>query len=128
MPHRALLLLSSTALALGVAAAGLAAPAKSRFDLKGEVYATYKIEMKTSANRPLKTVTAGTHTIKVEDMSSSHDFHLVGPGVNRSTTVGGVGERFWTVTLRPGTYTFFCDAHRAQMHGSFRVVAGGYGY
>jgi hypothetical protein len=54
---------------------------------------TYKIELKNSANRPLKTVQAGTHRIKIEDKASIHNFHLVGPGVDRSTSVSGVGER-----------------------------------
>jgi plastocyanin len=122
MPHRPVLLLALLVFALTAAAAGNARPAKSTFDLKGEVYANFKIEMKNSTNKPLKTVKAGVHTIKVEDMSSIHDFHLVGPGVNKSTTVGGVGERLWTVRLKPGKYTFFCDAHAGTMRGSFRVT------
>ncbi|MFL5757645.1 MAG: plastocyanin/azurin family copper-binding protein [Chloroflexota bacterium] len=42
--------------------------------------------------------------------------------MNKSTTVGGVGERLWTLRLRPGRYTFVCDPHSSQMRGSFRVV------
>ena len=100
-----------------------AATAKDSFDLKGEVYKNYKIEMKNSANRPLKTVKAGTHRIKIEDMATIHDFHLVCPGVNKSTSVSGVGERVWTVNLRPGKYSFFCDAHASNMRGTFRVTS-----
>ena len=36
---------------------------------------------------------------------------------------GFVGERIWTVTLKPGKYTYWCDPHSSMMHGSFRVVA-----
>jgi plastocyanin len=79
--------------------------------------------MKNSANARLTTVNAGVHTIKVEDQSSIHNFHLVGPGINKSTSVAGTGERVWTVKLRPGKYTFFCDPHAGQMRGSFRVTA-----
>lgn len=123
MPHRLIAALALTAaLTLSAVAAAVAAPAKEAFALKGEVYANYKIEMKTSANRTLKTVKAGRYRIKIEDHSSIHDFHLVGPGLDKTTTVGGTGERFWTVTLRSGTYRFFCDPHAGQMHGSFRVT------
>ena len=48
--------------------------------------------------------------------------NLFGPGVNKSTSVGGVVETTWTVRLKPGKYTFVCDAH-AQMRGTFRVTA-----
>jgi plastocyanin len=100
-----------------------AVTAKSTFDLKGEVYASgYKIELKNRAGADLKKIKAGTYTIKVEDMSTIHDFHLTGPAVNKSTTVGGTGEKFWTVTLKRGTYTYFCDPHAAMMRGSFTVV------
>jgi plastocyanin len=100
-----------------------AATAKDSFDLKGEVYKNYKIEMKNSANRPLKTVKAGTHRIKIEDKAAIHNFHLVGPGVDKSTSVSGVGERIWTVNLKPGTYSFFCDPHASSMRGTFRVTS-----
>jgi plastocyanin len=95
---------------------------KDRFDLKGEVYQTFKIEMKNSANRPLNTVKAGTHRIKIEDKATAHNFHLTGPGVNKSTSVSGVGETIWTVKLKPGKYTFVCDPHSSAMRGSFRVT------
>jgi plastocyanin len=78
--------------------------------------------MKNRANQPLKTVKAGTYRIKIEDKASIHNFHLVGPGVNKSTAVGSVVETTWTVRLSPGKYTYFCDAH-AQMHGTFRVTS-----
>jgi plastocyanin len=122
MSKKLLTLTTILAVAFAAAASAYAATAKDSFDLKGEVYASFKIEMKNSSNRRLATVAAGRHTIKVEDHSSIHDFHLVGPGVNKSTSLAGTGERTWTVRLRPGTYRFFCDAHARQMRGSFRVT------
>jgi plastocyanin len=105
------------------AATSWAAGSKDSFNLRGEVYATgFKIEMKTRAGADLKRIKTGTYTIKVEDMAKTHDFHLAGPGVNRSTTVGGTGEKFWTVTLKRGTYKYFCDPHATMMRGSFKVV------
>ncbi len=121
--RKLVLLLAVAGLALVAVVGGNAATTKGGFALKGEVYAAnFKIEMKNAANQPLKMIKAGTYRIKIEDKSSIHNFRLAGPGVNKSTSVGRVVETTWTVRLRPGKYTFSCDAH-AQMHGTFRVTA-----
>lgn len=65
---------------------------------------------------------AGRYRIVVRDRSSSHNFHLRGPGVNKRTAVGFKGTATWTVTLRRGRYRFVCDPHAAVMKGSFRVT------
>ena len=118
--------LSMTLLSVGsllVASSGFAASEKDTFDLKGEVYPTaFRIEMKTAANRKLTTVKSGTYRIKIEDPSSIHNFRLVGPGVNRATSVSGKSEPIWTVRLKKGTYRFLCDPHPTTMKGSFRVT------
>jgi hypothetical protein len=77
-----------------------AASAKDSFDLKGEVYQAYKIEMKNSVSRPLKTVKAETHRIKIEDKGTIHNFHLIGPGVDRWTSIAGRSETVWAVKLK----------------------------
>jgi Copper binding proteins, plastocyanin/azurin family len=65
---------------------------------------------------------AGDYTLTVEDLSSSHNFHLTGPGdVDVSTSVGDEGEESFEVTLEPGEYTFVCDPHASQMRGTFTV-------
>ena len=65
---------------------------------------------------------AGAYTIVVDDKSTAHDFHLTGPGgVDVSTEVGTEGEKSFDVTLQAGEYTFVCDPHSSQMHGSFTV-------
>jgi plastocyanin len=123
MFNRLTFLLSLAAVAL-VAVAGVnAATSKESFDLKGEVYPNYKIEFVNRADAKVKTVKAGTKRIKIEDKSSIHNFHLKGPGVNKSTSVGFVGERIWTVKLKPGKYSYWCDPHSSMMRGSFKVVA-----
>jgi plastocyanin len=123
MFNRLTFLLSLAAVAL-VAVAGVnAATSKESFDLKGEVYPNYKIEFVNRADAKVKTVKAGTKRIKIEDKSSIHNFHLKGPGVNKSTSVGFVGERIWTVKLKPGKYSYWCDPHSSVMRGSFKVVA-----
>ena len=66
-------------------------------------------------------LTAGAVTITVDDKSSSHNFHLTGPGVDVKTDVSGEGEESFDVTLEAGEYTFVCDPHASQMNGSFTV-------
>jgi plastocyanin len=111
------------AVALAVTGAGVAATAKQTFQLQGEVYASgFKIEMKNAAGRSLKTVKAGTYRIKIEDKATIHNFHLMGPGVNKKTSISGRTETVWTVRLRAGKYTFVCDPHATMMRGTFRVT------
>src|SRR5689334_4739103 len=105
-----------------VSASFVPAHAEDSKGLKGEVYPSFKIEL-TLNGKAVKTLKAGTRTIKIEDKSRIHDFHLVGPGVNLTTSVAFVGEREWTVRLRPGSYRYFCDPHAAAMRGTFRVTA-----
>jgi plastocyanin len=71
-----------------------------------------------------ESVKAGTYTLKVEDKSASHNFHLIGPGVDKEVTdVPFVGEKTATVTLQKGTYTYQCDPHASQgMKGTFEVT------
>ena len=107
-----------------VTAALIAVPAyasSSAVALKGEVGPGYSIEV-TKAGKDLKTIRAGTYKIKVEDKSAIHNFHLIGPGINKKTGVGPKGTFTWTVTLKKGTYKYICDPHAAIMKGSFKVT------
>ena len=109
-----------SAVFLAVAAAGYAGAAKSA-GLVGEVGPGFSIEVQMNG-KDLKTIKAGTYTIKVEDKASIHDFHLKGPGVNKSTTVPFTGTQTWKITLKKGTYTYQCDPHAAAgMKGKFTV-------
>ena len=122
MLKRMLLPLALIGATLTSVASVSAGTAKDTFDLKGEVYTNFKIEMKNSANRKLTTVKAGTHRIKIEDMAAIHNFHLVGPGVNRKTGVAYKGTtKAWAVTLRKGTLRWLCDPHALRMRGTARV-------
>ena len=122
MLRRLLLPLALVGIALAATAAGYAGTARSA-GLTGEVGPGYTIEVKLNG-KDLKTIKAGTYKIKVEDKASVHDFHLTGPGVNKATAVGFVGDRTWTITLKPGKYTYKCDPHALLgMKGTFRVTA-----
>lgn len=64
----------------------------------------------------------GSYTLVVNDQSSSHNFHLTGPGgVDVATDVGAEGEESFDVELEAGEYTFVCDPHASQMRGTFNV-------
>ena len=123
MLRRLLFLLTlAVGVLLAAAAVASAGPAKSA-GLVGEVGPGFTVEVKLNG-KDLKTIKAGTYRIKVEDKASIHDFHLTGPGLNKSTSVPFVGDKLWTITLKPGTYTYKCDPHAlAGMKGTFRVTA-----
>jgi plastocyanin len=72
---------------------------------------------------PVTRLDPGLYRIGVEDFSSLHNFHLLGPRVNRSTTLAFTGSETWEVELRAGAYSFICDPHTQTMTGSFRVGA-----
>jgi plastocyanin len=71
-----------------------------------------------------ESVKAGTYTLKVEDKADIHNFHLIGPGVDKEvTSVPFQGDQTVTVKLEPGTYTYQCDPHAsAGMKGTFEVT------
>ena len=69
-----------------------------------------------------KTVKPGRYVITVHDRSAIHDFHLIGPGVNRKTSVAAVRTYIWTVAVERGTYRFICDPHATIMKGVLRVT------
>ena len=83
----------------------------------------FNISLKDAAGNVVRHLDPGTYTIQVHDLSTLHDFHLFGPGVDQATSVDNIVDTTWTVTFVDGTYTFQCDAHPTLMHGSFTVGA-----
>jgi plastocyanin len=64
----------------------------------------------------------GSYTLVVDDKSSSHNFHLTGPGgIDVATDVDAEGEESFELELVAGEYTFVCDPHASQMNGSFTI-------
>jgi plastocyanin len=58
----------------------------------------------------------------ISDKGTIHDFHLMGAGVNKVTSISGTGTSTWNVTLKKGTYKFQCDPHAPSMHGTLKVT------
>ena len=99
-----------------LAALALALPAVAATPTyKGTVGPGFTIKMATKPTKP------GKITLIVTDKSSSHNFHLTGPGVNVKTSVAATGTKSFTVTLTKGTYKFVCDPHKSFMKGQFKV-------
>ena len=81
--------------------------------LKGTVGPGLKIAFVRTAER-------GKTKIVIRDLTSRDNFHLVGPGVNKTTGVAFKGTVRWVMTLRAGTYRYRSDAH-AALKGVLRV-------
>lgn len=92
--------------------------------LKGTVGPGATISLTTENGKPVKALVSGTYVFEVDDLSESHNFHLTGPGVDEKTEVEATATDRFTRALKPGTYTFVCDAHKDSMHGSFTVSGG----
>jgi len=116
-----------TRIALAAAAAAslafAAAAQASTPVLKGEVGPGFTIEVK-QGGKDVKSLKAGTYKLVVQDKASIHNFHLIGPGLNKVvTSVPFIGTKTVTVTLKKGKYTYQCDPHASSgMKGTFKVL------
>jgi plastocyanin len=80
-----------------------------------------------NANGSKATVLNGVITIKlvVTDSSKTDNFHLIGPGVNRSTGVVFRGRKTWNLSnVQVGVYGYRSDRHKT-LRGSFSVTSSG---
>jgi plastocyanin len=110
--------LAATGAALAATAGAKSAESSK---LEGTVGPGYKIEVE-KADKDVKTLKPGPYKIEIKDKSSIHNFHLIGPGINKKTSVSFMGEKDWTIRLKPGRYTYQCDPHAALgMKGHFTV-------
>jgi plastocyanin len=79
------------------------------------------ITLTDDSGQPVTTVPAGQYQIQVRDLSTKHNFHLMGGAVDQSTSVPEVTDTVFDVTLEPGDYTYMCDPHAQRMVGQFSV-------
>jgi plastocyanin len=108
------------AAALAAVAAALAVPGPASARANTTLIATDGPGFTISMSQ--KVVKAGAYTIVVRDKSPIHNFHLIGPSVNKLTSVAAVATSTWKVILRKGTYRFVCDPHATTMKGVLRVT------
>ena len=107
-----------------VVAAALAVPAVAAArPFQGAVGPGATISLKRANGSALKHASPGEHRFAISDQSSFHNFHLLGPGVNRRTTVAGRGTVTWNLTLGAGKFSFRSDPQARRLKGSFTVTA-----
>ena len=82
----------------------------------------FVITLTDSSGAQVSTLPAGDYQMRITDLSKIHNFRLSGPGVDEATSVPGTETVTWTVTLKPGEYTFLCEPHPSQMVGSLAVT------
>jgi plastocyanin len=111
------------AVAAGALLAGTTQAASHKVTkLYGQSGPGFTITLKKANFVPVRTLKPGTYTFVVQDRATTHNYHLKGPGVDKKTTIPFLGTKTWAnVRLKKGKYTFVCDPHKANMHGSFTV-------
>jgi plastocyanin len=118
---RAGLAAAAGGLALALAATAPAAPAPKT--VQGTVGPDFTISLALSGRKVTKLKAGVRYRFLIRDRSSIHDFHLIGPGLNRVlTTVDFTGTKSFVLKLKKGSYRFLCDPHASFMHGTFRVA------
>jgi plastocyanin len=118
--NRILTLLAVGVIGLTLVASTVAAPAAPP-KLVGTVGPGFTITLKKGTTKVTK-LKHGKYTFVVKDKSAIHNFDLKGPVSKKITSVGFVGTKTVTLTLKPGKYTYVCDPHKGSMRGSFRVT------
>jgi plastocyanin len=114
---RAILIVAGAALVLATAGSAMT-PAK----VNGTVGPGFTITLKSTTGQTVKTLTPGAHSFAITDKGDIHTFSLKGPGVNKTLTgVSFVGKKTVTITLKKGTYTYYCAVHPTEMHHTFTV-------
>jgi hypothetical protein len=86
----------------------------------GQVGPGFTISLRHPDSSPVTNLVPGTYDFEVTDSATNHSFHLMGPGVDKGTTLPGEGTETWTLDLASGSYQYFCDQH-SSMYGDFTV-------
>ncbi len=89
---------------------------------RGGMYTTIVLRRATADPfAALKRLKAGKYRIYIRVRLPDHNFHLIGPGVDKKTKLGFVGQLTWIISFRPGVYHYQADTHLPRMRGSFTV-------
>ena len=113
-----ILVASAVALATGLLAVSSAAAAVPK--LTGTVGPGYKITL-TQGGKKVTKLKAGKFTFVINDKASNHSYGLDGPNgfAKDFTSVPFKGTKTFTVTLKKGTFKFYCQPHESSMFGNF---------
>ena len=127
MGKKSLLALAILA-AVALTAAGTAfGHASSTPTLKGVVGPGYSIKL-TRGGKRIESLKAGTYKFVITDRSAYHNFTVEREKPSKPklekhlTSTAFMGTRTVEMTLKPGSWSFYCSNHEAQMHGDFKVA------
>jgi plastocyanin len=120
--RRVALTCAATLVAAGVVT-GAMATATAVPKLHGTIGPGFTISLKNAQGKKVATLKHGSYTFVVADKSSIHNFTLNGPGAKNKTITGTsfVGAKTVTLTLKKGTYRFYCTVH-PTITGTFKVT------
>ena len=127
MGKKSLLALAILATAALTAAGSAFSHTSSTPTLKGVVGPGYSIKL-TKGGKKIESLKAGTYKFVISDRSNFHNFTVekekpAKPKVEKHLTgTGFMGKKTVTMTLKPGSWSFYCSNHEAQMHGDFKVT------
>ena len=115
-------------LAVGLAAAAFLVSAQaSTPKLTGTVGPGYTVTLKQGAAK-VKTLKAGKYTFVITDKAAIHNFKIErekgGPKIEKVLTdTSFQGKKTVTVTLKTGSWKYYCSIHEPQMFGFFNVTS-----
>jgi plastocyanin len=126
MPRKPFLALAVlTAIALTVAGAAFSRSTATP-TLKGVVGPGYSIKL-TKGGKRVKSLKAGKYRFVITDKSTFHNFTVEREKPSKPklekhiTSTAFKGSKTIVMTLKPGSWRFYCSIHEAQMHGDFTV-------
>ena len=91
--------------------------------LHGTIGPGFTISLKNARGKKVTTLKHGKYAFIVADKSGIHNFTLNGPGIKNKTITGTsfVGTKTVTLTLKKGSYTFYCTVH-PTITGTFKAT------
>ena len=91
--------------------------------LRGTIGPGFTISLKSTHGKNVTTLKHGKYTLSVRDQANIHNFTLNGPGVRNKMITGTsfVGTKRVALTLKRGTYKFYCTVH-PTITGTFKVT------
>jgi plastocyanin len=126
MPRKPFLALAVlTAIALTVAGAAFSRSTATP-TLKGVVGPGYSIKL-TKGGKRVKSLKAGKYRFVITDKSTFHNFTVEREKPSKPklekhiTSTAFKGSKTIVMTLKRGSWRFYCSIHEAQMHGDFTV-------
>jgi hypothetical protein len=125
--RKGVVIIAALATAALVASGSAFSGGSSTPTLKGVVGPGFTVSL-TKGGKKVKSLKAGKYKIVLSDKSDFHNAVLERekpskPKLEKDLTgVGFTGSKTVTMTLKPGSWRFYCSVHEAQMHQDFKVT------